>query len=65
MKNTSKVILGSMTVAATALATTGLLMNKDKIAKMAQDKMNAIEDAKDDVVGGMKEAAKDLKGMMK
>ncbi len=65
MNNTSKIILGSVTVAATALATTGILMNKDKISKMANEKINAIENAKDDITGGMKAAAKEIKGVMR
>ncbi len=65
MNNTSKIILGSVTVAATALATTGILMNKDKITKMTKEKMDAIENAKDDITGGMKAAAREMKGVMR
>lgn len=65
MNNTSKIILGSVTVAATALATTGIIMNKDKISKMAHEKITALENAKDDITGGMKDAAREMKGMMR
>lgn len=65
MNNTSKIILGSVTVAATALATTGIIMNKDKLTNMAREKLNAMENAKDDIAGGMKAAAKEMKGVMR
>ncbi|MBE6039186.1 MAG: hypothetical protein E7218_08355 [Anaerofustis stercorihominis] len=63
MNDTAKWILGSAAV--TAVATASLLMNKDRITKMGQEKLDHITDAKDDIARGMKDAAKDLKGMMR
>jgi outer membrane murein-binding lipoprotein Lpp len=63
MNNTAKWVIGS--AALTALATAGVVMNKDKIAKMGQTRIGYLENAKDDIANGMKDAAKDIKNALK